>query len=70
MYEYWTESILVWRIRCAANWEAPECSVVTPRASSRDEARKMAEERGWEFIDGKWCCPSHIQALMHQNLKE
>lgn len=63
MFEYWEETRHIWRIRCAANWDAPECSGATPQASSPEEARELAEGRGWEVIDGRWCCPHHLREL-------
>ena len=63
MYEYWEEIRSRWRIRCAANWDAPECSGATPEASSREEAEEMALERGWQKIAGRWCCLHHLKEL-------
>lgn len=63
MFEYWEEIRRCWRIRCTANWDAPECSGATPIASSSEEAKEMAEEQGWERINGNWCCPHHIRVL-------
>lgn len=59
-------STKVYRVRCTAPWDAPECCGTGPRGCCKQEAKELAAEQGWYFtMDGTnhAVCPCHLKAM-------
>ena len=65
MAKFDTRQITEYRLRCEAMWQddGSGCSGSGPSGYSESEARKLAEEDGWQLIEGTgWACPAHARA--------
>jgi|GEM_PF-6068139 len=62
--------IIRYRLQCEATWEDDGygCSGNGPAGDNKAEAKELAQENGWEYIEGYWVCPSHANAKHNERL--